>query len=272
MMKTDKLSRKSVHITSEKNQMNDEFNDNNSHVLKIENMKTREDINQWIITKIKHFKEWYQPVDFGDGIIADVTVPPLWKPAPELNLERGVAKWNFIVKRNMPDLQNKRVLDLGCNNGIMSIMIAREGATEVLGIDRNETIFQKSNKNLPVQNIVEQASFVKKAFELKEGIKLPITYYPCDIAEIDKLNLGKFDLIISLCVVYHEFDKMPKIIEMLAKMTDHLILQTNLKHSGDLAKWADISTHVKLLQDAGFSKIIIDAPKDYYMPIIIGEK
>lgn len=241
-------------------------------VLNYENLHTKEEINDWIRTGIKCFREWYQPVDFGDGIIADVTRPPLWEPAPEFNKERGVAKWNYIVKRNMPDLKGKRVLDLGCNNGVMSLMMAKEGAAEVIGIDRNEFIHQRTYQELPAQNIIAQAEFVKKAFELKENKEFPIRYMACDVENIASLNLGHFDMIMSLCVLYHEKEKMPEILHLLSTMTDHLVLQTSLTHGGDLAEWADLYRHVELLHKAGFSKIYVDAPIGYHLPMIIGKK
>lgn len=243
-----------------------------SSVLKYEHLKTKDEINDWIKQGIQCFREWYQPVDFGDGIIADVTRPPSWEPAPEFNAERGVGKWNYIIKRNMPDLNGKRILDLGCNNGIISIQLAKSGAKEVIGIDRNEIIHQKTYNELPAQDIIAQATFIKKAFELKENSEYPITYIAHDIANIDELNLGKFDLIVSLCVLYHEMEGMPKILKKLANMTDQLILQTSLTHGGELAKWADLYNHVKLVHEAGFSKIRIDAPIGYHLPMIVCEK
>ncbi|MEX1014413.1 MAG: methyltransferase domain-containing protein [Candidatus Paceibacterota bacterium] len=241
-------------------------------VLNYANLKTKDDINNWIKDGINCFREWYQPVDFGDNIIANVTRPPNWDSAPEYNDERGVGKWNFIISKNLPPLVGKRVLDLGCNNGVISLMIAREGAKEVIGIDRNENIHQKTYQELPEQNIIAQANFVKKSFELKEDCKFPVEYIASDISNIESLNLGKFDIIVALCVIYHEMEGMPKILSTLAGMTDHLVLQTSLTHGGELAKWADLYNHVKLMHQAGFSKIKIDAPIGYHLPMIIGEK
>lgn len=241
-------------------------------VKNLDNINSKEEINQWIRQGIKCFREWYQPVDFGDGIIANVTRPPDWKPAPEFNQERGYSKWNYIIKRNMPELQGKRVLDLGCNNGIISLQIAKSGAKEVIGIDRDEFIHQKTYQELPIQNIIEQANFVKKAFELKEKTTYNVHYIPCDISNIESLNLGKFDIILALCVLYHEMEGMPALIKILSMMTDFLVLQTSLTHQGDLAKWADLYVQVKYLHEAGFSKINIDAPLGYHLPMIIGMK
>jgi tRNA (mo5U34)-methyltransferase len=229
-------------------------------------------INQWIAIGVKGFKEWYQPVDFGDGIVAHVTTPPLWEDSPELDRVRGIAKWNYIVKKHIPSLDGKRVLDLGCNNGVFSIQLARSGAKQVIGIDRNQLIRQKSGSILPVQDVIAQATFVKQAIEFKENKKYPINYISHDIGKLNKLNLGKFDLILALCVVYHEMSDTPKLIKTLSLMTDHIILQSTLLHSGELAKWASPNILADLLTGNGFNSVEIDAPFGYSWPMIIGKR
>ncbi|ABQ25871.1 DUF1698 domain-containing protein [Geotalea uraniireducens] len=229
-------------------------------------------INQWIDAGIKGFKEWYQPVDFGDGIVAHVTTPPRWEASPELDSVRGIAKWDYIVKKHMPSLVGKRVLDLGCNNGVFSIQLARSGAKEVIGIDRNQLIKQKSGSILPIQDVIAQANFVKQAIEHKEKKKYPITYIVHDVGTLNMLNLGRFDMILALCVVYHEMNDTPKLIQALSSMTDHLVLQTTLLHSGELAKWASPHILADLLIKAGFTNVEIDSPPDYSWPMIIGKR
>src|SRR4051794_33337111 len=62
----------------------------------------RQDVYDWISTGISAFKEWYQPVDFGNGVIAHQTLPPDWKPDPSLlhDTGGGLAKWNHIVRKH----------------------------------------------------------------------------------------------------------------------------------------------------------------------------
>ena len=101
-------------------------------------------IDQWILAGIKGFRQWYQPVDFGN-IKADVTTPPDWKPNPSLNDDYGLGRWNSIIVRNLPEVKDKRILDVGCNVGLYSIELAKMGAKEVIGIDRNLQFNHKSN-------------------------------------------------------------------------------------------------------------------------------
>jgi SAM-dependent methyltransferase len=230
------------------------------------------DYEQWVRAGIQHFRQWYQPVDFGDGLVAHVTQGPDWQPVPELDKERGLAKWDFIVRRHLPDLTGKRVLDLGCNNGVFSLELARMGAAEVVGIDRDSSFRQKTNRGLPVQDVVAQANFVKWALEIKNDCKYPVRYIGHDITRLAELNLGRFDVILALCVVYHVLDEAPAVVRQLAQMTDHLVLQSNITHAGEVAKWADPFLNARWLVEAGFTHVEIDAPAGYACPMIIGRR
>lgn len=238
------------------------------------NSENKEEIYKWIKECIGYFKEWYQPVDFKNGVIAHVTTPPDWQPVPKLlnDNSRGISKWNYIIKKHIPEVTGKRILDLGCSSGVYCIELARMGAKEVIGIDRNIYIKHRSTNIPPSQNVIAQANFVKKSFELLENTKYPITYIAHDIGKIADLKLGRFDFILALAVVYHELDKMPNLIKELANMTDHLILQASQAHSGDLGKWANKLQQAQMLIEAGFTNIEIDAPINYQLPMIIGKK
>jgi len=224
---------------------------------------------------LNKFKEWYHPIDFGFGVVAHVCEYPDYIPKPELfnNKTRGLSKWEFIIKPNLPDIKGKRVLDLGCNTWLFSIQLALSGSREVIGIDRDQSIIQKSNPELAKQDIIAQANFVKKAFEIRERKVLDnVKFINWDVSKLEKLNLGRFDLILALCLVYHELDGMPDMLRKLSEMSDHIILQTNLMHKGKLGRWASIETHVKIMEYLGFESRIVEGSKGYPMPLIICNK
>lgn len=231
-------------------------------------------IYDWIANGIGYFKEWYQAVDFGNGIVAHMTVAPDWKPHPEMlhHNEGGLAKWNHILKKHIPDLHDKRVLDIGSSSGLFCLEMARMGAREVIGIDRNESIKHRSTRVPPPQDVIAQANFVKKAFELLHDTTYPIQYIAHDIGDLGSLHLGKFDFILAANVIYHELENMPALLRQLGKMTDHVVLQTCLAHGGSLGEWASVSRHVDILLEIGFTYIEIDAPKGYALPVIVAHK
>lgn len=45
-------------------------------------------------------------------------------------------------------IQGKRVLDMGCGTGILSIMAAKAGAKEIVGIDIDEWAFNNAMENM----------------------------------------------------------------------------------------------------------------------------
>lgn len=220
---------------------------------------------------IEKYQEWYQPIDFGHNVVAHVREFPDYVAKPEFmnNKLRGMSKWNFIIKPNLPDIKGKRVLDLGCSSGLYSVQLVLGGAKEVIGIDRDTSIVQKSNVELRRQDVIEQAEFVKQVFEMRTGRKLNVRYIRGDVGKIRKLDLGKFDLIMALCIVYHEMSEMPKLLETLSFMSDAIVLQTNLSHTGKLSKWASVETHRKIMSVLGFDVECDEGEPGYSMPVMI---
>jgi SAM-dependent methyltransferase len=230
------------------------------------------DLNAWIAQGIRGYQQWYQPVEFGDGLKAHVTIPPDWHPNSELDKFSGLNKWNFIVKRNIPDIRGLRVLDVGCNVGVFSIELSRLGAREVIGVDRDLQIPHKPDY-LPRQDIVSQAKFVREAISLKTGEILNIEYLPMNFSSYESFtDLGSFDLILALNVAYHELGGMEPMLKTLASMTNTLVLQTSLSHGPPIKEWASLSTHVEILTRIGFTSICIDAPLGYEEPVIVARK
>ena len=230
------------------------------------------DLNDWIKAGIVGYKQWYQPVDFGDGVYAHVTVPPNWDSSPELDEFSGLSRWNYIVKRNIPDVTGMRVLDVGCNVGVFSLELFKLGAREVIGIDRDFDIPQKPDF-LPRQNIVSQAKFVRDAIALKGNYSFNVEYKPINFSDYNSyLNLGTFDLIMALNVAYHELDGMEDMLRTLGSMTNTLVLQTALSHGSPIKEWASLPKHVEILTKIGFTSIEIDSPVGYEQPIIVGRK
>ncbi len=227
---------------------------------------------EWLISGIKGFKQWYQPVIFTEEIKASVTVPPSWTPNSELDYEWGLGRWNDLILPNLPQISGKRILDLGCSSGLYSIEMCEHGAKEVIGIDRDDTFTQKSSP-LPPQSVIDQANFVKEAIQIIRKKQYPIKYIACDFSDYEKLmSLGEFDFILALNVVYHELEGTPKLLNTLAQMTNNLILQASQGHGEKIAYWANLPKQLELLLQAGFTKVEVIAPKDYLDPMIIATK
>ena len=88
----------------------------------------------------------------------------------------------------------KRFIDIGCNDGLHSIMAEQWGATEVIAID----CFERKNTR-----------FIIDHFDSK------VKYYVMDICDREQMkSLGKFDTIIFCGVFYHLIDPLAAIFNI----------------------------------------------------------
>jgi SAM-dependent methyltransferase len=205
---------------------------------------------------------WYSAVDFGNGVIARTNHPPSYSVGPD-SIHTGEGKWSYIIKRNLPNLQGKRVLDLGCNNGIMCIRAAREGAADVVGMD-NSSLWK---------GWLEQAQFVKEAIEWRCRTRYPIKYIDSDMSEVPKLGLGYFDVVLILCCLYYlPDDKIDALLGYLQKNSGHVLIQCNTSgvHFGQVEKRTSPGYMANALRKAGFKFIYTDEPFFYKNPVVVG--
>ncbi len=207
--------------------------------------------------------DWYTPVNFGNGLIINGNFKI---SSDDESIHFGLGKWRYIVERNLPDLQGKRVLDIGCNAGAFCIQMARMGATEVIGID--------SNRTWP--NWLNQAKFVKSALEWRCGTTYPITFIDSEMDRIPDLNLGHFDVVIALCCLYYlEGKKIQALLEHFNGHSDIILIQCNTRRADQstaVHRRASPKYMVHQLQNAGYSSIHVDNPLLYERPIVVGSK
>jgi len=93
------------------------------------------------------------------------------------------------MKSMRRSFKNKRVLDLGCNAGLYSVMAAIEGAS-VVGVERKGRYYK-------------QSLFIKEFFENKTKKSLDINFIYKNIVDIDFSSIGKFDYVFVMAVIYH---------------------------------------------------------------------
>jgi SAM-dependent methyltransferase len=116
--------------------------------------------------------QFFQEIDLGDGILTPGTHKG---PHKDKVLE--------IIRNN--DLSGKRVLELGCSNGLFSIEAERQGAKEVLAVDHTE-------KNIaPLRELL--IPFLKSNINVKRSNALAL----------DPGDIGQFDVVIFAGLLYH---------------------------------------------------------------------
>ncbi len=242
---------------------------NSDNTLDLNCDKTHEISDHYIQNEIPKY-EWFSHVNFGNGIIAKSTS---WPSAPMNSRHMGVSKFDYIIKPNLPDLQGKRILEIGCNNGIISIHMIRNGASEVVAVD--------SERTWPNWN--KQALFVKKALEWRCQTKYNIKYVDLDMKEIWKKDFGKFDIVIALnCLYYIEEKEIERLIRHVATISDFFLIQCNTKDQKHLGRRAKPNFMKRALLQNGFSDVYIDSPweffqgkrflKKYCRPIVVGRR
>lgn len=83
----------------------------------------------------------------------------------------GAGEW-YIFKQMLPNLQNKRVLDLGCGFGWHCQYVAEQGAKSVIGTDISAKMLTEANKKNAYPNVsyqqtaIEDIHFAKDSFDV----------------------------------------------------------------------------------------------------------
>lgn len=122
-----------------------------------------------IYSKIQSVPVWFHKIEVAPGIFT-----------PGIQDSEGV-----LEKIKLPaDLTGKRVLDLGARDGLYSFECEKRGAAEVVALDY--TTPDATGFNVA-----------------KELLGSKVEWVTGNVYQIDQLNLGKFDLVLFLGVIYH---------------------------------------------------------------------
>ena len=124
-----------------------------------------------------------------------------WKKGPfslfdlEIDAEwRSDLKWDRL-KDHLPDLKDKVIMDIGCNNGYFMFRMAEQNPKLVLGID-------------PVLQIGAQFKLINH-FAKQENLHF-------ELFGVEHLNLfkGMYDLIFHMGIIYHHRHPIQQLIDI----------------------------------------------------------
>lgn len=113
----------------------------------------------------ENWKSYFKPLDVG---LFNVRAP--WHQQPETNVPiiiypkmafgTGTHETTQLILRNINGdvVKGKRVLDIGCGSGILSIAAEKMGAKEVLGVDIDEDSINNARENA-ILNQLTKSSF-----------------------------------------------------------------------------------------------------------------
>ena len=213
------------------------------------NLITEKSASNYICHNIR---EWYAPIDFGYGL----TKGAFWW------VNSGVGRWKVFIKNYLPDLKDKRVLDLGSNNGCMPLMMLKEGASEIIGMESSKEFFQ-------------QSLLVRELFQWRDMQKYAFKAINTDMYDIINSDFGSFDIVTSFCTLYYlNEQQMESIIRRISEISPLVVIQANnlagSTWDSDKPRRASVEFLKNLLEKNGFPYVDIKSPPFSTRPLLIG--
>jgi tRNA A-37 threonylcarbamoyl transferase component Bud32/2-polyprenyl-3-methyl-5-hydroxy-6-metoxy-1,4-benzoquinol methylase len=178
-------------------------------------------------------------------------------------LDSGFGRWHHILERNLPSFVGKRILDLGANNGSVSLAMLRAGARAAVGVELDE-------------KYIEQGNFLHEAFEWHDNTSYDFQYVHADMQKILEIDLGRFDMAMALCSIYYLSDAtIERVIQHVSRISNLFVLQCNLtrnigRSTEATYQKASLEYAVKALRENGFPLIRTTVLPGYDRPLVIG--
>jgi 2-polyprenyl-3-methyl-5-hydroxy-6-metoxy-1,4-benzoquinol methylase len=164
-----------------------------------------------ISEKIKKYN-WYHEIEIKNGITTNVAdaYEVNGKYVTHSSSKNHWSQKNIFSTLEKIDFKNKKVLDIGCRDGLFSFYAEKRGASEIIGIDND---LSKG-----------ATEFLIPYFNSK------VKMYQKNLYDLSEEDYGKFDIIIFVGVLYHlryPFYSFKKIKEILNK-DGKLIIETGV--------------------------------------------
>lgn len=123
----------------------------------------------------------FQPISINERCVirapfhAPVNVPFEILITPKMSFGTGHHETTFLMAEELfgHNLENKRVMDMGCGTGVLAILAKKLGATYVEGVDIEEWAYQNSIENAN-ENHVPEIEFYHGDAELLAGKQFDI--------------------------------------------------------------------------------------------------
>jgi len=149
---------------------------------------------------------WWHSIELGDR----VTTPGL-KSARQLETE--------LASFQLPDLPGKSVLDIGAWDGFFSFAAERLGASRVVALDYHTWATDIAEKTWDPEVLPG-----KRGFDLaREALGSRVESVFADVLSIDPAELGQFDVVLFLGVLYHTRHPL-EMLERVAALTREMMV------------------------------------------------
>ena len=158
---------------------------------------TREEIQE----RIEKLGPWFHRIELGNGVVTK-TESAVGEP-----VEHPRPTWEKVRACLPKDVSGKSVLDVGCNAGFYAVELKRRGAGRVVGVDSQ-------------RSLVRQAAFVR------DVLGLDIEYRRASVYDLDPREMGQFDIVLALGLIYHCKHLVLALERLFAVTRELLILET----------------------------------------------
>lgn len=161
---------------------------------------------------------WYHSIELGDGVVT-----PGAKPLSTLELE--------LEQLSLPDLRGKTVLDIGAWDGFFSFEAERRGADRVVALDHYVWSLDVQPAGVPSPSVPgmwrPDALPGKRGFDtarraLGSGVEDVVT----DFVTADLDDLGTFDVVLYLGVLYHMRDPLGALARVAQVTREVAVIET----------------------------------------------
>ena len=146
-----------------------DFDEQNIHDLTAKYLELTTIAATWKSLERRNWnEEWeksYEPIEVGDQIRVRATFhepDPAFKYdlliQPKMSFGTGHHETTWLVMNEQLSLPNTglSVMDVGCGTGILSILAAKLGATELLGFDIDEWAVENTRENFSMNNLAAE--------------------------------------------------------------------------------------------------------------------
>jgi len=197
--------------------------------------------------KIKELEPWYHPIDFGDGVVVLGMTSACCEGRSKSRIplksdQRGLTKWNKYIRPNLPiDIKDASVLDIGCNSGLFSLHLLRQGAAFVRGVELDD-------------QYVKQALFLREMFSSRDKISYNFDILLGDMKRTELYLDREFDLCLILNALRFipDYDESVLFLTNIRKFCKTVLVQGTYKNKKD-----DDTILKSKLQDAGYDARLI---------------
>jgi 2-polyprenyl-3-methyl-5-hydroxy-6-metoxy-1,4-benzoquinol methylase len=120
-------------------------------------------------------------------------------------------RYRALIESNREIIAGRRILDLASHDGRWALAAHKSGASHVLGVELRTRLIEAARSNM------QEYSVPQNAVEFVQGDVL---------AELDRLEAGRFDTVFCFGFLYHTIDHMPLLRKIARLKPRHLVIDT----------------------------------------------